>query len=129
MKIKKKTMIDVKNFYIANYYSLNKQQKITALLIACGNGYYDFQLKEGVNPNRIDYKTPLSKYINIREGQLSVSAALEISKQFFGQFNKENIGKPKWWEPKVMIADIIPHLKVTNSFVDKVENNDNELNI
>ena len=125
MKIKKKTMLDVKKFYIANYYSLNKQEKITTLLIACGNGYYDFQLQEGVNPDRIDYKTPLSKYLNLSEGELSVSDALEISKKYFAQFNKENIGKPKWWEPKVMIADTIPYLKVTNSFVDKVEDNDN----
>lgn len=125
MKIKKKTLLDVKKFYIANYYSLNKQQKITTLLVACGDGYYNFQLEEAVCPDHIDYKTPLSEYLNTSDGKLSVASALEISKVYYRQFNKENEGQPKWWEPKVMIADTIPYLKVTNSLVDKDKNNDN----
>jgi len=38
-----------------------------------------------------------------------------MSKKHFDTFNKENIGKRKRWEPKVLIEETIPYLKVTNS--------------
>lgn len=117
LNIKKSTFLNIKDFYLGTYWHGGKE--ITTLLIHINNyGFKDFDNDRGVNIGNIGYLEPLSKYVNFDEECISVKTAKEISVKYFSKFNRDNVGKPKRWEPKVSIADAIPYLQITNSFVE-----------
>lgn len=140
-KMKKSSLVDVKDFFIANYSFIDgnlvftkydkgvidfttdvssaKKINVTSLLINGNHGdFYDIFLCRGVGSNSINYRESLSKYTGIKEGQIKVCTAKELASLYFGKFNKENEGKPKWWESKVSIEEAIPYLELSNSFVE-----------
>ena len=128
LQMKKSTMIDIKDFYLGTYYY--GIETITALLIDRGHyDFLDFDNDRAFSIGNVGYLEPLSKYIGVSEGQISIKTAIEMAKNYFAVFNKENIGKPKRWEPKVLLKDAVPYLKVTNSLVDDSSNSEDDLEL
>ena len=150
-KMKKSSLVDVKDFYIANYSFIDgdlvftkydkgvinfttdvssaKKINVTSLLINGNHGdFYDIFLRRGVSSSSINYREPLSKYTGFKEGQIKVCTAKEVALLYFGKFNKENEGRPKWWEPKVSIEEAIPYLELKNSLIESDRNNEKTSN-
>lgn len=139
-KLKKSTLVDVKDLYIGSYSFLddnlsfvkynkdlinfvtnegvNRKINVTSLLVVCGGVFYDIMLRRNVVPDKVDYYKPLSKYTSITDGKMKVSTAKEVAVLYFEQFNIEHQDEPKWYEPKVLLKDTLPYLEIRNSFIE-----------